>query len=61
MRQQNSRRTSCAPSTRSENVSVYRENFSLLLQFAQHHLGKAPERLALSDLDAPFSWPSSII
>ena len=34
-------------------VAAYRDSFRLLLQFAQHHLGKAPERLELTDLDAP--------
>lgn len=34
-------------------VTAYRDSFRLLLQFAQGHLGKAPERLELTDLDAP--------
>ena len=34
-------------------VAAYRDCFRLLLNFAQRHLGKAPEALALSDLDAP--------
>jgi site-specific recombinase XerD len=37
----------------TQTVTAYRDSFRLLLQFAQHHLGKAPERLALTDLDAP--------
>jgi integrase/recombinase XerD len=37
----------------SQTVAAYRDSFRLLLQFAQHHQGKAPERLTLSDLDAP--------
>lgn len=36
-----------------QTVAAYRDSFRLLLQFAQRHLGKAPERLALPDLDAP--------
>ena len=38
----------------AQTVAAYRDSFRLLLQFGQHHLGKAPERLALSDLDAHF-------
>ena len=34
-------------------VTAYRDSFRLLLEFAQHHLGTAPERLELTDLDAP--------
>jgi site-specific recombinase XerD len=37
----------------AQTVAAYRDSFRLLLQFAQRHLGKAPERLALTDLDAP--------
>jgi len=37
----------------TQTVAAYRDGFRLLLQFAQRHLGKPPERLALSDLDAP--------
>ena len=37
----------------TQTVAAYRDSFRLLLQFAHHHLGKAPERLALVDLDAP--------
>jgi len=37
----------------AQTVAAYRDSFRLLLQFAQHHLGKAPERLTLTDLDAP--------
>jgi site-specific recombinase XerD len=37
----------------AQTVAAYRDSFRLLLQFAQCHLGKAPERLALTDLDAP--------
>src|SRR4051812_17316016 len=36
-----------------QTVAAYRDSFRLLLQFAQDHLGKTPERLALIDLDAP--------
>ena len=36
-----------------QTVAAYRDSFRLLFQFAQHHLGKPPERLALIDLDAP--------
>jgi integrase/recombinase XerD len=38
----------------AQTIAAYRDSFRLLLQFAQRHLGKPPERLALSDLDAPF-------
>jgi len=38
----------------AQTVAAYRDSFRLLLRFAQRHLGKAPEQLALSDLDAPF-------
>jgi integrase/recombinase XerD len=34
-------------------VAAYRDSFRLLLQFAKHHLKKAPEALDLQDLDAP--------
>jgi integrase/recombinase XerD len=37
----------------AQTVAAYRDSFRLLLQFAQRHRGKAPEQLALSDLDAP--------
>ena len=37
----------------AQTVAAYRDSFRLLLQFAQCHSGKAPERLALTDLDAP--------
>jgi hypothetical protein len=37
----------------AQTVAAYRDSFRLLLQFAQSRLGKAPERLALSDLDTP--------
>ena len=36
-----------------QTVAAYRDSFCLLLRFAQRHLGKAPEQLALADLDAP--------
>ena len=36
-----------------QTVAAYRDSFRLLLQFAQRHLGKPPERVALADLDAP--------
>lgn len=36
-----------------QTVGAYRDSFRLLLQFAEHHLGTAPERLALQDIDAP--------
>lgn len=36
-----------------QTVAAYRDSFRLLLQFAQQHVGKAPERLDLADLDAP--------
>ncbi len=36
-----------------QTVAAYRDSFRLLLQFAERHLGKTPERLALTDLDAP--------
>jgi integrase/recombinase XerD len=36
-----------------QTVAAYRDGFRLLLQFALRHLGKAPECLALTDLDAP--------
>jgi integrase/recombinase XerD len=37
----------------TQTVAAYRDSFRLLLEFAQLHLGKPPERLALTDLDAP--------
>lgn len=36
-----------------QTIASYRDTFRLLLQFAQKHLHKSPERLALTDLDAP--------
>lgn len=36
-----------------QTVAAYRDSFRLLLQFVQQHIGKAPERLELTDLDAP--------
>ena len=36
-----------------QTVAAYRDSFCLLLRFAQRRLGKAPEQLVLSDLDAP--------
>ena len=36
-----------------QTVAAYRDSFRLLLQFAQQHVGKAPERLELNDVDAP--------
>ncbi len=35
-------------------IASYRDTFRLLLQYAQQQLGKAPSRLALSDLDSSF-------
>ena len=35
-------------------IASYRDTFRLLLGFAQQRLGKAPEALAIKDLDAPF-------
>lgn len=35
-------------------VASYRDTFSLLLRFAQQHLGKPPSRLDVADVDAPF-------
>jgi len=37
----------------AQTVASYRDSFCLLLRFAESHLGKAPERLTLTDLDAP--------
>ena len=37
----------------TQTIAAYRDSFRLLFQFAQQHLGKPAERLALSDLDAP--------
>ena len=36
-----------------QTVAAYRDSFRLLLQFAHQHVGTAPERLDLTDLDAP--------
>ena len=36
-----------------QTVASYRDSFCLLLRFAKSHSGKAPERLTLTDLDAP--------
>jgi integrase/recombinase XerD len=36
-----------------QTVAAYRDSFRLLLQFAYQHVGKAPERLELKDVDAP--------
>src|SRR5206468_11423009 len=35
-------------------VAGYRDTFRLLLRFAARRLGKAPSKLSLKDLDAPF-------
>src|SRR4051794_15432328 len=35
-------------------VAGYRDTFRLLLRFAKERLGKAPSKLSLKDLDAPF-------
>jgi integrase/recombinase XerD len=35
-------------------VAGYRDTFRLLLRFAKQRLGKAPSKLLLADLDAPF-------
>jgi integrase/recombinase XerD len=35
-------------------VAGYRDTFRLLLRFAKQRLGKAPSKLSLTDLDAPF-------
>jgi integrase/recombinase XerD len=35
-------------------VAGYRDTFRLLLRFAKQRLGKAPSKLSLKDLDAPF-------
>ena len=35
-------------------IGSYRDTFRLLLQFAETRLGKAPSRLTLEDLQAPF-------
>jgi site-specific recombinase XerD len=37
----------------AQTVAAYRDCFRLLLQFARRHLNKAPEQLAVADLDAP--------
>ena len=36
-----------------QTVAAYRDSFRLLLQFAERHLGKTPDRLVLTDVDAP--------
>jgi len=36
-----------------QTVAAYRDSFRLLLPFAARRLGKTPERLVLTDLDAP--------
>lgn len=36
-----------------QTVAAYRDSFRLLLEFAHQHIGKAPERLELNDVDAP--------
>lgn len=36
-----------------QTIASYRDTFRLLLQFAQKHLHKPPERLTLTELDAP--------
>ena len=36
-----------------QTVAAYRDSFRLLLEFAQQYVGKAPEHLELTDLDAP--------
>lgn len=38
----------------SHTIASYRDTFRLLLQYAQKKLGKAPSRLLLEDLNAPF-------
>jgi integrase/recombinase XerD len=35
-------------------IASYRETFRLLLQFAEKRLAKAPSRLTMEDLNAPF-------
>ena len=45
----------------AQTVAAYRDGFRLLLQFAQHHLGKSPGSLALTGLDAPLMLVSSTI
>ena len=35
-------------------IGSYRDTFRLLLQFAERRLGKAPSKLTLEDLQAPF-------
>jgi integrase/recombinase XerD len=42
----------CAASPNT--IASYRDAFRLLFQFAQKQLKKAPSKLALKDLDAPF-------
>ena len=34
-------------------IGSYRDSFRLLLQFAQQHLGVAPQRLKFEQIDAP--------
>ena len=36
-----------------QTVAAYRDSVRLLLAFAHQHLGKTPERLELTDVDAP--------
>jgi site-specific recombinase XerD len=36
-----------------QTVAAYRDSFRLLLRFVERDLRKPPERLALTDLDAP--------
>lgn len=38
----------------AHTIAGYRDSFRLLLQFAAQRLGKAPSRLQIEDLDAPF-------
>jgi len=35
-------------------IAGYRDSFRLLLQFAKERLGKAPSKIRVEDLDAPF-------
>ena len=35
-------------------IAAYRDTFSLLLKFAQKHLGREPSKLTLEDLNAVF-------
>ncbi len=41
-------------SASSNTVASYRDAFRLLFRFAQQKLNKAPSKLSLEDLDAPF-------